>query len=76
MIAARENALWRRARIDGVREELLCVRGERNSLRRRNVKQLKAEKDDIYRAVKIINAMESLKVLPVRYEQFLVGNEA
>ena len=34
----------------------------------------KREKDDVYRAVRTINAMESLKVMPVRYEQFLVAN--
>ena len=39
-----------------------------------NFGPLKGEKDDVYRAVRTINAMESLKVMPVRYEQFLVAN--
>ena len=39
-----------------------------------NFGPLKGEKDDGYRAVRTINAMESLKVMPVRYEQFLVAN--
>ena len=38
-----------------------------------NFGPLKGEKDDVYRAVRTINAMESLKVMPVRYEQFLVA---
>ena len=38
------------------------------------LKRKKGEKDDVYRAVRTINAMESLKVMPVRYEQFLVAN--
>ena len=36
---------------------------------------LKGEKDDVYRAVRTITAMESLKVMPVRYEKFLVANK-
>ena len=39
-----------------------------------NFGPLKGEKDDVYRAVRTINAMESLKVMPVRYEQFLIAN--
>ena len=39
-----------------------------------NFGPLKGEKDDVYRAVRTRNAMESLKVMPVRYEQFLVAN--
>ena len=31
-------------------------------------------RDDVYRVVRTINAMESLNVMPVRYEQFLVAN--
>ena len=44
---------------------------ERKGLQR----PLKGEKDDVYRAVRTINAMENLKVLPVRYEQFLVAHK-
>ena len=40
-----------------------------------NFGPLKGEKDDVYRAVRRINAMECLKVMPVRYEQFLVANK-
>ena len=40
-----------------------------------NFGPLKGEKDDVYRAVKKINAMESLKVMPARYEKFLVANK-
>ena len=56
-----------------------AARENRNSVRETqsaeaNFGPLKGEKDDVYRAVRTINAMESLKVLPVRYEQFLVAN--
>ena len=40
-----------------------------------NFGPLKGEKVDVYRAVRTINAMESLKVMPLRYEQFLVANK-
>ena len=40
-----------------------------------NFGPLKGEKDDVYRATRTINAMESLKVMPVRYEQLLVANK-
>ena len=36
---------------------------------------LKGEKDDVCRAIRTINAMERLKVMPVRYEQFLAANK-
>ena len=38
-----------------------------------NVRPLEGDKDYFYRAVRPINAIDSLKVLPVRYDQFLVG---
>ena len=40
-----------------------------------NLGPLKVEKYDFYRAVRTTNAMGSLKVMPVRYEQFLVANK-
>ena len=42
---------------------------------RDKLRPLKRKKDDVYRAVSTINAIESLKVLPVRYKRFLVANE-
>ena len=40
-----------------------------------NFGQLKGEKDFVYRAVRTINTMESLQVMPVRSEQFLVASK-
>ena len=40
-----------------------------------NCGPLKGEKDDVYRAVRTINAIDSFKVMPVRYKQFLVANK-
>ena len=40
-----------------------------------NFRPFKLEKDDVYRAVRTINAMASLKVLQVWHGQFLVGNK-
>ena len=41
-----------------------------------NFGPLKGEKDDVYRAVGTMNAMETLKVMPVRYKKFLVAKQA
>ena len=36
---------------------------------------LNGEKDNVYIAVRTINAMESFKVLQIWYEQFVVANK-
>ena len=59
-MAAKENSLWRRV-ISGKH----C---ERIGLHEVNVRPLKRERDNFYVAVKAINAMESLRLLPARYE--------
>ena len=48
---------------------------ERETVFRGKLWAIKGEKDDVYRVVRTINAMESLKVMPVRYEQFFVANK-
>ena len=48
---------------------------EENQSTAANFRPSKGEKDDAFKAVRTINAMESLKVLPVKYEQFLVANK-
>ena len=47
----------------------------KNILQRQSLGHYEREKDDVYTAVKAINAMESLKVLPVRYEKLFVANK-
>ena len=39
-----------------------------------NFRPLKGEKDDVYRALRTINAAEIFTLLPARYEQFFVAN--
>ena len=59
--------------LDLIKGDMKCVRSFwENSVRETqsaeaNFGPLKGEKDDVYRAVRTINAMESLKVMPVRY---------
>ena len=51
-----------------------CLKRKLRGKIKANFGPLKGENDDVYRAVRTINAMESLKVMPVRHEQFLVAN--
>ena len=51
------------------------MRSVRETVFRGKLWAIKGEKHDVYRAVRAINVMESLKVMPVRYEQFLVANK-
>ena len=47
----------------------------RETVCRGNFTLLKGEKDDVHRAVRTLNAIECLKVMPLRYEKFLVVNQ-
>ena len=59
----------------GSRRPLILGNAVRETGYEGKLRQLKGKKDDLCRAVRAINAMESLKVLPVKYEQFLVAKK-